>query len=87
MNRFAHTPLMPCDIEEYGIAAQMPRRIDRMRVASEWKDQYFSYILPFSIRDGSPWAGCHVPETESPDWRNFKIVTPASLSLFTCQGR
>jgi hypothetical protein len=35
MDRFAHAPLMPGDIERYGVAAQMARRIDRMRVASE----------------------------------------------------
>jgi len=26
-----------------------------------------------------------LPETECPDWLNFKIVTPGSLSLFTSQ--
>ena len=35
MDRFAHAPLMPSDVEGYGVAAQMARRIDRMRVASE----------------------------------------------------
>ena len=35
MNRFAHAPLMPGDIEGYGVTAQMARCIDRMRVASE----------------------------------------------------
>ena len=35
MDRFAHAPLMPGDIEGYGVTAQMARRIDRMRVASE----------------------------------------------------
>ena len=35
MYRFAHAPLMPSDIEGYGVAAQMARRIDRMRVSSE----------------------------------------------------
>ena len=35
MDRFAHAPLMPGDIEEYGVAAETARRIDRMGVASE----------------------------------------------------
>ena len=35
MDRFAHAPLMPSDIEGYGVAAQMARRIDRVRVANE----------------------------------------------------
>ena len=35
MDRFAHAPLMTSDIEGYGIAAQMARRIDRMGVAAE----------------------------------------------------
>jgi hypothetical protein len=35
MDRFTHAPLMASDIEEYGVAAPMARRIDRMRVASE----------------------------------------------------
>jgi len=35
MDRFAHAPLMPSDIEGYGVAAQMARRIDRMGVAAE----------------------------------------------------
>ena len=35
MDRFAYAPLMASDVEGYGVAAQMARRIDRMRVASE----------------------------------------------------
>jgi hypothetical protein len=35
MDRFAQAPLMPSDIEGYGVAAQMARRIDRMGVAAE----------------------------------------------------
>jgi hypothetical protein len=35
MDRFAHTPFMPSDIERYGVAAQMARRIDGVGVAAE----------------------------------------------------
>jgi len=34
MDRFTYAPLMPSDVEGYGAAAQMARRIDGMRVAS-----------------------------------------------------
>src|ERR1700730_1820478 len=35
MDRFAQAPFMPSDIEGYGVAVQMARRIDRMGVAAE----------------------------------------------------
>jgi hypothetical protein len=35
MDRFAHAPLMPSDVEGYDVAAQMARRIGMMCVVSE----------------------------------------------------
>jgi hypothetical protein len=35
MDRFAHAPHMPSDVEGYSVAAQVARRIDMMRVVNQ----------------------------------------------------